>query len=125
MSHVFTWSQNSYQPGVTNGPSNNTPCVTLGTDFQGEDLSRIQPWHGKPGSAEDECEHVDHGNGSGTILVGFSSVSGISGVYAEARETTSQEQDNTLADRTPIKRISAADTIEGKDTDKGGELGSC
>ena len=50
------------QPAVTNGPANDTPCVTLGTDLQREDLSWIKPWNSEPGGAEGGREEEDHSN---------------------------------------------------------------
>ena len=50
------------QPAVTNGPANDTPCVTLGTDLQWEDLSWVKPWNSEPGGAEGGREEEDHSN---------------------------------------------------------------
>jgi len=44
------------EPAVANGPADNTPGVTFGTDFQWEDLSRVQPWNSEPSSAKCGCE---------------------------------------------------------------------
>lgn len=32
------------EPAVADRPTNNTPCITLGTNFQWENLGRVQPW---------------------------------------------------------------------------------
>ena len=54
------------QPAVTNGPTNDTPSIALSTYFQGENLSRVQPWNSEPGSTECRCEEEDHGNSART-----------------------------------------------------------
>ena len=101
----------TYQPAVTNGPSDNTPCITLGADLQREDLGRIQPGDGKPGGAEDEGEHVDHGDGGVTVFVRLANVALCSGVYAETREATGKEEDDTLTNGTPVECVSATNAI--------------
>lgn len=52
------------KPAVSDGPANDTPCVTLGADLQGEDLGRVQPWDSEPGGAEGGSEQEDHGDGA-------------------------------------------------------------
>ena len=56
--------KNECQPAVTNGPADNTPRVTLGTDLQWENLSWVKPWNSEPGGAEGGREEEDHSNGT-------------------------------------------------------------
>lgn len=55
------------EPAVTNGPANDTPCVTLGTNFQWENLSWVEPWDSEPGGAKGGCEEENHSNGPGAV----------------------------------------------------------
>ena len=110
------------QPSVANGPAHNTPGVTLGTDFQGEDLSWVQPGDCKPGSAEDKCEEVDHRDGGITVAGSFLNFSTVTGVETEAGESTGKEHSDTLANGSPVEGVTTANSVEGEDTDQGGKL---
>ena len=109
----------TYRPTVANGPANHTPGVASGTDFQWEDLSRVQPWYSQPCGAEDggEEEHEENGPAAdtrGTRAIGFS-------VDGSAGKTASTEHADTLADGAPVESPATAYPIQGKDTNKGGE----
>ena len=110
------------QPSVADGPADHTPGVTLGSDFQGEDLCRVQPWDGKPGGAEDESEDVDHSDRGVTVAGSFGDLSTVAGVETEAGESAGEEHGNTLANRSPVERVTTTDSIKCEDTDQGGEL---
>ena len=86
----------TYRPPIANRPSNHTPRVATGPDFQREDLSRIQPWHGQPRGSENHSvkEYEEDGsttNAGGVSTAGF-------GVDRSAGETTGAEHTNTLTD---------------------------
>ena len=49
----------TYRPPIPNGPTDHAPCVAPGTDFQGENLGRVQPWNGQPSRSEDGGEEED------------------------------------------------------------------
>ncbi len=56
----------AYCPAVADGPADYTPCVTSGSDFQGEDLGWVEPGYGKPCCAEDGGEEEDEESGCAT-----------------------------------------------------------
>lgn len=113
------------QPSVTDGPAHDTPRVTLRTDFQRENFGRVQPWNSKPGSAENECEDVDHGDGGVTVTSGFVDLAAVAGVQTEAGERASEEHSNALSHGSPVECIATTNTVKCEDTDKGGELVEC
>ena len=55
------------QPAVADRPANDTPCITLSSDLQRENLSWVEPWNGEPGGAESGGEEEDHRNGTRTV----------------------------------------------------------
>ena len=99
------------QPSVADGPTHNTPGVTLGPDFQGKDFSRVQPWNSKPGGAEDKCEEVDHSHGGVAVASSFVDFSTVGGVEAEAGESAGEEHGNTLAHGSPIQCVTTTNSI--------------
>lgn len=84
------------EPPVTDRPANDTPGVTLGTNLQWEDLSRVQPWNSEPGSAECSCEEEDHSNSTGAGAFGSGRPSGM--LKTNSGEPTSEEHRDTLDD---------------------------
>lgn len=113
------------EPSIADGPANNTPGVTLRTDFQWENFGRVQPWDGKPGSAEDECEDVDHSDGGITVASSFVNLAAVAGIQTEAGESASEEHGDTLANGSPVECVTTTDSVKRKDTDQGGELTIC
>ena len=104
-----------YRPAVADGPSDHTPRVASGPDFQWENLGGIQPRHGQPGCAEDCGVQEDEKDGpatdtGGARVIGF-------GVDCGAGESTGAEHTDTLADGTPIESPATADPIQREDAD--------
>ena len=83
------------RPPVANGPANHTPCVASGTDFQWEDLGRVQPWHGQPCRAEDSGEEEHEENSPAADSRSTRAV--VFGVDGSAGKTASTEHADTLA----------------------------
>ena len=108
------------QPPVANGPTNHTPCVTLCTDLQGEDLSRVQPWDREPGSAEGCCEEEDHGNSAGAGTFSRSRTNRV--LEANSGESTSQEHRDTLNDRAPVQGPATTDPVQSEDANESSHL---
>ena len=88
------------KPAVTDGPTNDTPGVTLGTDLEGEDLGRVEPRDSQPGGTKGGSEKEDHGNGTGAVALGGSRTERL--VLTCAGETASEEHGNALDDRAPV-----------------------
>lgn len=84
------------EPAITQGPTNDTPGVALGSDLEWEDLGGVQPWDGEPSGAESSCEEEDHSHcagcktfcGGGTFWL----------ILTSTGETTSEEKSDTLDD---------------------------
>ena len=112
--------QQEGKPAVTNGPANDTPSVTLGTNLQWEDLGWIEPWDSKPGGAKGGCEKENHRNGAGAVASGKSRASWV--LETSSRQTASEEHRDTLDNGAPVQGPAATDSIEGEDTDEGREL---
>ena len=62
--------KNECEPAIANGPTHDTPSITLCTNFQWEDLGRVKPWDGQPGGAEGGCEEENHSDGTGAVASG-------------------------------------------------------
>lgn len=108
----------SYRPAVANGPSHYTPCITLGTNLQWENLGRVEPWHCEPGSTENSREE-EHEEGGCTTHAAFVSFGCI---RCGTSQTAGGEHTNTLTNRAPVEGPASADTIERENTNEGGEL---
>ena len=105
------------EPSVTDRPSNDTPGITLSTDLEREDLSRVEPGDSQPGGAERSSEEEDHSYSAGAIAFSRGGTEGL--ILTRAGETTSEEHSNTLDDRSPVESPATADTVESEDTDEG------
>ena len=90
--------QHESEPAIADGPANHTPGVTLGTNLEWEDLSRVEPWHSEPGGTEGGCEKEDHSDGSGAPCPGGAKVALFSQVETHACKATSGEHSNALND---------------------------
>lgn len=115
----------TYEPSVTNRPSNNTECVTLCADSEWEDLGWVEPWDGQPGCAEDGGEDEDHRGTGSTECRGSTSVAVGGGLESDGGEAATEEHGNTLGDRTPVEGLAATDAIQGEDADKSCKLDFC
>lgn len=108
------------EPSVSDRPPDHTPGITLGTDFQGEDLSRVQPWDSEPGGAEGGGEQEDHSNRTGAVGLGLGGAErmGLTG----SGETSSESHGYSLNDRAPVQSPAATDAVQGEDANEGGQL---
>ena len=111
--------QHHGEPAITDGPADNAPGVTLGTDLQGEDLSRVQPWDSEPGGAEGGGKQEDHSDG--TIGETLSLVRALGSSDTGGRKTTSSEHGNALDDGAPVEGPAATNSVESEDADQGSE----
>lgn len=78
------------EPAIAHGPTDDTPGVTLGTDLEREDLSRVKPWDGKPGSTEGGCEEEDHSDSAGGQRLGRLGAKRV--LLTEVSEDTSEQK---------------------------------
>lgn len=104
------------KPAISDRPSDHTPCVTLGTDFQWEDLSGIQPWNSEPCGTESGGEEEDHGNSAGAVCLGRSRSERVG--LTSSGKTTSKRHGDTLDHGSPIQGPATTDAIEGEDTNE-------
>lgn len=113
--------QHHSKPAVANGPADDTPGVTLGTNFQGKDFSRVKPWDSKPSGTKGGSEQEDHGDGA--IGIAFSSifVTGSVGSKTGRGKTSSAEHGNTLDNRAPVESPATTDPVKCEHTDEGSE----
>lgn len=109
----------STEQGLT--PSNNAEGVTLSPNFQGENLSRIQPRNRQPRRAEDESENVDKARRRRAVRVRRGDVTGRARVEARSRHPSGQEHCHALTYSAPVQCPSPADSIEREDADERGE----
>lgn len=84
----------TYRPPIADRPTNHTPRVASGPDFQWEDLSRVEPRNGQPCRSENSSEQVHKENGRATHAGGVSTA--VFGVDRSAGETTGAEHTDTL-----------------------------
>ena len=112
------WQHHS-KPAIADGPANNTPGVTFGTDFQGKDLSRVQPWYCEPGGAESGCEKEDHGNSAVSITLGSVGVTVGLGRETSCCESAGTKHGNPLNARAPGESPPTTDPVKCEDTDEG------
>ncbi len=112
--------KNKREPAVTNRPANDAPSVTLSTDLQWKDLSRIKPWDSEPGSTKGGREEENHSNGTRAVASSESRPSWV--LKTGSGETTSKEHRDTLDDRAPVQGPAAADSVQGENTNKSSEL---
>lgn len=108
----------TYTPAVADGPSDDTPCISLGTDLQREDLGGIQPRNCEPGGSEDGRVQ-EHEEGGCTANLRAVTVAGVDGC---ACETSRDEHAYALAYGAPVKCPSTTDSVEREDADQGGKL---
>ena len=108
------------EPAITNRPTNDTPGVTLSTDFQWENLSWVEPWNSEPGGTERGCKEEDHSNSTGAVTSSQSRAGRM--LKPKSRKTASEEHRDTLNDRTPVQGPAATNPIEGENTDEGSHL---
>ena len=108
------------QPAIANGPANDTPSITLSTYFQGENLSRVQPWNSEPGSTECRCEEEDHGNSARA-----SAASGSRALWmleTDSSKSTSEEHRDALDNGAPIQCPTTTDPVQSEDTNESSHL---
>ena len=82
------------QPAVADGPANDTPCVTLGSNLQRENLSWVKPWNGEPRGAEGGGEEEDHRNSTRAVASSKRRSSWM--LETSSGETTSEKHGDTL-----------------------------
>ena len=100
----------THQPAVSDRPSNDTPCVTLSSDFEREDLGRVEPWDSKPGGSKGEGEDEHHSDG----CVADSFVA----LGANPTEDGEKQHGNTLKHGAIVESPATTDTIECEHTDE-------
>ena len=86
----------TYRPPVANRPADHTPRVASGSDFQGEDLGRVQPRDGQPRRSENGGEEEDKENGTSSHA--GSALASMLGVDRGASEAPGAEHTDTLTD---------------------------
>lgn len=84
------------EPAIAHGPADNTPSVTLSTNLEREDLSRVEPRDGKPGSTEGCCEEEDHSDSAVGQRLGLGGAKRV--LLTEVREDTGEQKRETLDD---------------------------
>ena len=107
------------EPSVTDGPSDDTPGVTLGTDLEREDLGGVEPGDGKPGGAKGGGEKEDHSHGTGAVGFGRSGTERL--VLTRAGKTASEEHGNTLDNGAPVESPATTDAIKSEHADECGK----
>ena len=112
----------TYKPAVANRPSDNTPCITLGSDFQREDLGWVQPGHSQPCRTEGEGEEVNHSNSGVTIACSRFGVPGNTSILTQVRKGSGEEHGDSLADGTPVQSDATPNAIKGEHTDESRKL---
>ncbi len=110
------WGKGTYRPAVADGPADDTPRVAARSDFEGEDLGRVEPGHGQPCCAEDHGVEEHKENGA-AAHAGVAFAFGL-GVDGGTGETTGAEHADALADGAPVERPAAANSIESEDADE-------
>ena len=108
------------QPAIADGPANDTPCVTLSSDLQRENLSWVEPWNGKPGGAKGGGEEENHRNSTRCITSSERRSSWM--LETSGGETTGEEHGDTLNDGTPVQGPAPTNSVESEDTNEGSKL---
>ena len=108
------------QPAVADRPANDTPCVTLGSDLQRENLSWIKPWNGEPRGAEGGGEEEDHRNSTRAVASSERRSSWM--LETSSGKTTGEEHGDALNDGTPVQGPAPTNSVESEDTNEGSKL---
>ena len=108
------------QPAITNGPTNNTPSITLSTYFQGENLGRVQPRNSEPGSTECRCEEEDHGNSARASAASGSRAHWM--LETDSSKPTSEEHRDSLDNGAPVQCPTTTDSVQSEDTNESSKL---
>ena len=107
------------RPTIANRPSNNAPCITLGTNLQGEDLGGIEPRDSKPGRTKNHGVQEDE---KGCGATDMRLARRVGGVESDFSKSANKEAADSLAGSSPVQSPAATDPIKGEDTDKSGKL---
>lgn len=109
----------TYRPPVPYGPADHAPCVAPGTNFQWENLGRVQPWNGQPRRSEDGGEEEDEEYSPATHARGVAAA--CFGVDRSAGQTAGAEHADALTDGAPVECPATTDSIEGEDANQSRE----
>lgn len=111
------WEE-EHTPPIANGPADHAPGIAFGTNLEGENLCRVEPWYREPSSSEDGRVKEDEECGGTADLRAAAAVACIHG---SSGKTAGDEHADALAGGAPVESPAATDSIQGEDTNERGK----
>jgi len=74
----------TYEPSISDTPSDNTPSIPLCPHGERENLRGVKPRYSEPSGAKRESEEEDHASSGITVFGGGCCVASIAGVETES-----------------------------------------